>query len=399
MVPVVARASRRSSGATSSSNSNTDLANSSAMGSNSTASSSPLPVTQSTHSATHSAAATGASRIAAGTEPAIGALGSRRSSSSSEAEGALEELLRLGDINAEQFETTRKMIREQVRGENGGTALDRTLAPHTTNQGAIERWLEKRFIPPQERRRLERILAITRTVDFFQAMRFLRQANGHVKDACSMLIQATRWRNDVMAPLMQNPAPIVNQLSTGRFWLLPVTTKDGHPIVVLNTCKCGPRTRDSEEELENAINAGLYVLEKAVGCSDDPLVKVTIIVSRFQESEHNKDPVFRGRFVQALTDYFPLRIDRVYVHSPQKTSGDVLLSVVARAVVHKALGRRFPPVHLVHGQQLRQVVDSTQLPKALGGASPYEAEKLRQQHDAITLSRQGPGAAVCAVVQ
>lgn len=112
----------------------------------------------------------------------------------------------------------------------------------------------------------------TSTTDEFTALRYLREY-GTSGAAIAALRESITWRETVMEPLLRSPARVVDELMTERVWLLPQPNRHGNPVIVFNSAKAALQpTREQQAEM---VLATLFVIEKAVSCSDNPLVSLS----------------------------------------------------------------------------------------------------------------------------
>ena len=143
-------------------------------------------------------------------------------------------------------------------------------------------WVLQSFVNPDERRKVDRIMRVTSTTDEFTALRYLRE-HGGAEAAAAALRESIVWRKEVMEPLLRSPARVVDQLMTERIWLLPQPNRHGNPVVVFNSAKAA-LTPSAEEQAEMVL-ATLFVIEKAVSCSDNPLVEIDMVMNRSRSDD------------------------------------------------------------------------------------------------------------------
>jgi hypothetical protein len=206
-----------------------------------------------------------------------GGTGSSTSGHEDEQIATLRAMLARGEITATQFEDTVVHVAQAREGTQSGMGAREISKGRRFD--AARPWLLKSFMMPEERKRVEQLLGDTGTVDAFCAMRYLRANGGDVGRAAAQLRASLAWRRLVMEPLLANPAPIASHLAKGRFWLLPNTTRAGHPIVMSNM-RLMERGQYAPEAMEAVVLSMLFVIEKAIQCSDDPLCEVVVLANR-----------------------------------------------------------------------------------------------------------------------
>ena len=190
-----------------------------------------------------------------------GGTGSSTSGHEDEQIATLRVMLARGEITAAQFEDTVVHVAQAREGAQSGMGAREISKGRRFD--AARPWLLKSFMMPDERRRVEQLLGDTGTADAFCAMRYLRASGGDVGRAAAQLRASLAWRRLVMEPLLANPAPIASHLAKGRFWLLPNTTRAGHPIIMSNM-RLMARGQYAPEAMEAVVLSMLFVLEKAI---------------------------------------------------------------------------------------------------------------------------------------
>eukprot|EP00936_MAST-01D_sp_MAST-1D-sp1_P000937 g937.t1 len=246
-------------------------------------------------------------------------------------------------------------------------------------------WFVKSFMLQEERRQTTEVMRSAGTEDMYEALRFLR---GHksVERAAEMLQKAKKWHSETMDPLLNNPAPIVDILSTGTLHLLPFPSKHGNPVMTLKL----DRTLGTDTDRTLRTLAILFVLEKAISCSEDPLVEVDIIVDRTDVAVTNmRTNEFRRR-IQIVQEYwakyYPGRIGNVLIYPAPLSLGSVSMAFLEASRKRRIMnqGRVMTPTAAALQAHMGGA-DHT--PQSFGGTMPLEFSladvllpKLKLQH-------------------
>ena len=195
----------------------------------------------------------------------------------------LKDLFASGAINPDQF---RNAVTLAAAQDMDATSLTAARNAHFTDFLSARPWALRSLVGEPDERRVERIMRATNTGDEFQALRYLREFRTE-EAAVRALRESLDWRREVMEPLLRGPKRIVDELIRECVWLLPQPSRHGNPIVVSNSRKftrIDAEFRGTEEE-RAAMHARMglafmFVMEKAVSCSDNPLVEVELIMYR-----------------------------------------------------------------------------------------------------------------------
>ena len=295
---------------------------------------------------------------------------------------ALKELLARGDITAAQFNDAVVVAAAQAHAPTGGE-----LASRSRFFASSRPWLLQSFVGPDERRRVDRILRETAEAaaedggaggagggDEFQALRYLREFKS-VDAAGGALRESLGWRRAVMEPLLRAPAGVMDQLMTERIWLLPQPNRRGNPVIVFNAAKAIAHPTPAQQQ--EMVLATLFVLEKAVSCSDNPLVEVDIVMNRTRADDAadmgGKQGLamitgLRGRFEllgKMLRLHYPGRIGSCSIFPP----GPIVRLGVRML---QGLGVSFGfDVQVRDPGAMREFFGAAMLPTELGGDAPY----------------------------
>ena len=169
-----------------------------------------------------------------------------------------------------------------------------------------------------------------------------------------------------MEPLLENSAPLAEFLTEGYVQLLPHPSKDGNAIIVVNMLE-----QDGDESTRKLHSlASLFVIEKAIACSDNPLAAVEIIIDRTNLVGRTVNPALARERTRATYAswhaYYPLRIRKLHIYPPNMVlqfTEHMFAPSTAQGTWERSLAS---------AAQLRSMMGEKYLPKHLGGRMAHE---------------------------
>ena len=287
----------------------------------------------------------------------------------------LKELFASGAINPEQF---RNAVTLAAAQDMDAASLTAARNAHFTDFMSARPWALRSLVGESDERRVERIMRATNTGDEFQALRYLREFRTE-EAAVQALRESLDWRREVLEPLLRGPKRIVDELVKECVWLLPKPSRHGNPIVVSNSRKFvrfdAEFSGTEEERAAMHARMGLafmFVVEKAVSCSGNPLAEVELIMNR----ETAALPAGGLRMIRnmrarvqymgtMLRKHYPGRIRRCHMYP-----AGPLLSIAVRATGAMS-SLKFSTVTMSR-EDMREHYGAETLPRQLGGDTQYD---------------------------